>query len=320
MHGKIIEHNQTKYHLTFGTHFPVMRLASGSTVRCSVPDCDGYDANGQRLPDERFERGDNNAVPIGNPCAGPWYLEDAQPGQAIRVRIKSIEVDSCFGRTGLNARQIHFPGNLLAGDNDTDGNVQVPREIRRWTIHPDKTAASMEMKASGGKVFTTKLSPFPGCIAVAPPKGEFIYTVNKGPFGGNIDISLLTAGCSVDLPVFVPGALLFIGDIHAGQGDGEIIGGGIEVSGTITFSVERLEHKRICYPQWENDQYIGAIGVHPDLKEAFNIAYSQMILRLCDEYGYNRWDAFHALSQVCLARPGGYQSATCYAEKKLFEK
>src|SRR5439155_1554878 len=88
-----------------------------------------------------------------------------------------------------------------------------------------------------------KIDPMLGCFGVAPPRGQAISCATSGQYGGNMDYRGFTQGVTVYFPVFVPGALLHVGDGHAIQGDGEIVGTGIEISFDVQFTVQLLKGK-----------------------------------------------------------------------------
>lgn len=316
---KTLHYTPEVYHLTFGGHRDVCRIREGQPVQLYLPDCDGLGPDGKRLPPERFEQSDHCDIFVGNPVGGPFYLENACPGDTVVVHIEDIKIDRDFGRTGLSSRQIHISPKLLTGSLDTDWNVNVPREVRFWDIDLETNTASLKLPASKQPVVRVELDPFPGIVAVAPPDGQFIHTLNRGVYGGNLDIPYLKTGASIHLPVFMKGAMIFLGDIHAAQGDGEVIGGGIEVGGSITFRAELLKNKSITSPRIESANAIGAVGTGYNLNDAMEMAYAQTVLCLVQDYGFDRWDALHLVSQTAKASPGGFRSAYCRVEKKYLD-
>ncbi len=110
------------------------------------------------------------------------------------------------------------------------------------------TAGLSTLAAPPGSL-SIPLAPMVGCFGVAPPDGQTIATTTSGQYGGNMDYPGFTAGATVYLPVFVQGALFFIGDGHAAQGDGEIVGTGIETSFDVQFTVRILKGKTIAWPR-----------------------------------------------------------------------
>jgi acetamidase/formamidase len=111
------------------------------------------------------------------------------------------------------------------------------------------------------KNFKIKLNPMLGCVAVAPATGQSFRTGWPASFGGNMDYNGLREGVTVYLPVNVPGALLFVGDGHAAQGDGELTGDALETSMDIEFTVDLIRGQRTQGPRMENDEWLMASGI-----------------------------------------------------------
>jgi acetamidase/formamidase len=126
------------------------------------------------------------------------------------------------------------------------------------------------------KNFTIPLRPMIGGIGVAPFKGQAISTNDSGNHGGNLDYNEIREGATVYLPVFQHGALLFVGDGHAAQGDGELSGDALETSLEVEFSVEVLQGKSISSPRVENAEYLMALGVHGSLVAAMQRATAEL--------------------------------------------
>ncbi len=127
-----------------------------------------------------------------------------------------------------------------------------------------------------------------GCFGVAPPGGQAISTATSGQHGGNMDYRGFVSGVTVYFPVFVPGALLLVGDGHAIQGDGEISGTGIEISFDVRFTVDLLKGKQIHWPRGENEAYIFTVGNARPLDQALQHATTEMVRWLQDDSDYPR--------------------------------
>ena len=127
------------------------------------------------------------------------------------------------------------PGSILARTER-----QAPRAA--WLLDKAKGTARLDGTDIGG--IELKMRPMLGCVGVAPARKEAIATSTPGAFGGNMDYAGMNQGVKVMLPVNEPGALLFIGDGHALQGEGEVVGTGLETSMDVEFTVQlaQLEH------------------------------------------------------------------------------
>jgi acetamidase/formamidase len=135
-------------------------------------------------------------------------------------------------------------------------------------------------------------------VAVAPANGEAFGGLWPGDFGGNLDAADVTEGATVYLPVFHPGALFYFGDGHALQGDGEIIGSGLETTMDVTFQFDLIKGKAIRWPRIENADHIMVAGSARPLVDAMRIAYVELIEWLVAEYGFEKMEAFQVASQV----------------------
>jgi amidase len=131
-----------------------------------------------------------------------------------------------------------------------------------------------------------------GCVAVAPsPWDSPVDTRDSGDLGGNMDFNEIREGSTVFLPVRQPGALLYLGDAHAVQGDGELNGNALETSMDIEFSVDVQRGKNIGSPRVENSEYLMAVGLSGSLDDAFRVATSELASWLRTEYNLSREEA-----------------------------
>jgi acetamidase/formamidase len=142
------------------------------------------------------------------------------------------------------------------------------------------------------------MHPFLGCLGVAPALGEARTSFTPGEWGGNMDSPEVSAGHTVYLPVNVPGALLFFGDGHAAQGDGEVGVTGIEIPMRVRLQVDLLKGHKIAWPRFENEQAIMAYGATRPLDDALRIAFTELIGWIEADYGLSKLDAYELLSKV----------------------
>jgi len=213
--------------------------------------------------------------PGAHPLTGPIFVEGAEPGDALEVRILEIGFLTPYGVSGF----------LPAGGTLPDDFPYAA--LRLFEIDPEAGVAHMEPD------LTVPVRPFLGSIGVAPPvlRGR----VSSGPPGfhvGNLDNKELIEGATLFLPVHVPGALLSIGDGHAAQGDGEVSGTAIETSLTARVQVLLHEDMRLGWPRAETPTHYISMGLHPDLDEAARIATREMIDFLVEHLGVDRDDAY----------------------------
>lgn len=262
------------YHHTFAAAHPVLlRIRPGDTVVTKTVDSAGFDfANVRRTKTH------------GNPLTGPFYIEGAEPGDALAVRIDRLAPNRPHGYTGRAVGVKDLPANLEAPMPDPDAVIKGYSYLVPWIIDlKNRTARPRDSAAS----FSFPLRPMLGCIGVAP---EGDYAPRSGPagyWGGNIDYNWVREGTTVLLPVFHKGGLLFFGDGHALQGDGEAVGSGVETSLDVTVNVTLRKNARLTGPRAETKDYLISIGGKPDanLNQSLDIALKDMLRWLIEEKG-----------------------------------
>ena len=221
-----------------------------------------------------------------NPSSGCIRVRGAQPGQMLSVTVNDIRLGDT-GFTRFRGSTGALPGWLGASAIGECSRVVEIRDNR--VLWSDSLALDVR--------------PMLGFVGVAPPM-ERHHNGWGGYWGGNMDIQEMCAGATVHLPVYVPGALLHIGDMHAIQGDGEICGaGGIESEGVaeITCSLGP-EPPSMDYPRIENETHIIAVGMARPAEDAFRLALTNLLRWMEESYGFDRRDAFLLLGQVLEAR------------------
>lgn len=268
------------YYTSLGSYEPVLRIASGDTVITTTVDNAGRDASDQPV------------TPGGNPQTGPFYIESAEPGDTIAVRFDRLWPNRTKGRT-----------STIIATNVVDPHYvnQMPKEHieAEWELDlKEGTATLIKPETKLGRLKLT-LDPMLGCFGVAPPRGQSISAGTSSTHGGNMDYKGFVSGVTVYFPVFVPGALLFMGDGHAVQGDGEIVGTGIEISFDVQFTVQLLKGKRINWPRAENAEYIMTVGNARPLDQALQHATTEMIRCLQSDFGLDE-RAAHILMGQCV--------------------
>jgi amidase len=264
----------TNFELYFTSRVdPVLRIAPGDTVTTWSVGADGVDAKGERRS------------PGGNPQTGPFYVEGAMPGDTLVVRLNRIRTNRAWAVSGSRVVPAAVEPGYLSGLKWVDGFNS------RWTIDTAAGIARLEQPPDALKDFTVPLRPMLGCVAVAPAQQWAIRTTDSGRFGGNMDYNELVEGTTVYLPVNHPGALLFVGDGHAAQGDGELTGDALETSMDIEFTVDVLEGRSFGHPLFENTEYLISVGIGGSLDQALQMATSGIMRWLERDYKLNASEA-----------------------------
>ena len=270
-----------QFHNTFSAaHPPVMRVRPGDRVLTKTVDAGGTDWDGK-------------AVATGpNPQTGPFYVEGAAPGDTLIVRIEKLETN----------RATAFSSSLLAPYTVDPASLatRVDRDAVRVTWRINKTTGMVRVETPGivPDGLELPLRPMLGCIGVAPARKETIATSTPGSFGGNMDYAGMTAGVTVMLPVYEPGALLFIGDAHARQGEGEVSGTGLETSMDVEFTVDLVKGKTIGWPRLETATHFIVLGSARPLLEALQHATSEMQRWLVADHGFSERGAATFMGQA----------------------
>jgi amidase len=248
---------------------PALRIFPGDTVKTKSVDTGGSDENSVRQS------------LYGNPLTGPFYIEGALPGDTLVVKLNRVRTNRDWGYSGEGiVGNALGPGYLM--------NLRRARNFNsRWKLDSEKGIAYLEHPPRSLKNFTIPLRPMLGCVGVAPPSLNAIRTTDSGVFGGNMDYNEIREGTTVYLPVFHEGALLFMGDGHAAQGDGELTGMALETSMEFEFTVDVISGKSIGTPRAENAEYLMAIGIGGSLDQALQRATTEMAQWLEGDYNLN---------------------------------
>ena len=281
-----------KYHATindvkyaYGPAAPVAHVKPGDIIETNTLDAFG---NVLKKP------GDKQSMVKGdNPLTGPFYVDGAQPGDTLAVKILELQVD---GNQGVGALGPSF-GALNATGYTPMLHPPLPERI--WFYPIDKATNTATFRALDSR-FSVKipLHPFFGCIGVAPAAGEARSSIVPAEFGGNMDAPEASVGNTLYLPVNVPGALLYMGDGHAAMGDGEVAGTAIEVSLLARVQVNVMKGRKINWPRFENSDSIMAVGAYRPLDDALRIAFTELVDWIHKDYGLSNLDAYELLSKV----------------------
>ena len=264
------EFTPSQFHRVFSSAIaPVLHIFPGDTVRTWSVDSGGRDAQGVIR------------AAGGNPLTGPFYIEGAMGGDTLVVR---------FNRIRLN-RDSAQSGDSIAAHALSPHHFKELKPVEKfdskWRLDRDRGVAVLANPTGRLKSFRVRLEPMLGCVGVAPPGRQSFHSGQLGPWGGNMDYNQIREGVTLYLPVFHPGALLFVGDGHAAQGDGELTGDALETSMDIEFTVELVEGKAPGTPRAENDEYLMAIGIGGSLADALERATSELARWLERDYKLN---------------------------------
>ena len=277
------------YYRTFSHTNPVLRhISAGEVVSTRTVDSSGRDFHGDvRHPES------------GNPLTGPFFIDGAEPGDAILVHLRRVRLNRNWGysgyRLGVYALLPEFIEGLYPNIYKEGAVIPGRSNLVRWDIDLAQNVVRLRNPASAAVKMEFPAIPMLGCIGVAAP-GDFSPTSGpSGSYGGNMDYNRVREGATVILPVYHPGALLYMGDGHALMGDGEATGNGIETSMDVEFSVEIGKKMTLDGPRLENAESIISIGSQPEfvssLDRALEMATTDMVKWLAADYNMEPWAA-----------------------------
>jgi acetamidase/formamidase len=246
----------------------------------------------------------------GHLITGPVYIEGAEPGDMLEVQILDIRTRVPWGINFTRARSgvlsEDYPG-YRQGDPPLDIPPETP-DLPPEEFHVIRTETVDDRDygvwPSGIRV---RLAPFMGIYAVAPDAAAEDFGVDvrgvrrsgpPGPFGGNLDVKHLTAGTSLFLPIFHPGARFYVGDPHGAQGDGEVSGTAIEQSMVGIFRFVVHKDADVAIPRGETPTHHLVMGFDTDLDRAMRNATYEVVRFLVAHYGLRPSEAFSVASAV----------------------
>jgi acetamidase/formamidase len=276
---------------TYGPHKPVMKIKPGTVIISSTEDC--YDGKVKKPTDKPSEVME---LWKDNPLTGPFYIQGAEMGDILAVHIRKIEPARPY------AISSYGPGFGAITGTEYTAILESPLPELVWWYEVDKEKGTVRYKSlKGNTVIDIPMTPMIGCLGVAPAKFEYRWSVTPEAYGGNMDCPEVKVGNTIYLPVNVPGAYLFFGDAHLVQGDGEIIGYGVEAAVNVELKVDLIKGKKISWPRIENDEYLMTLGMYRPLEDAFRIATKDMVLWIAEDYGLDMMDSYQLVSQVMKA-------------------
>ena len=278
-------HNELAY--TFGGVAPRHRIQSGTRIITWTEDCfDGTIKTPADLVSKVTVPGHDN------PQTGPFYVEGAQPGDTLAIKILSLTPARDY------AISTFIPGFGIMVGNDRTAMLGPDLAETTWRYDVDAKRGVARTKSTDGKhSWEVPLAPFLGCIGVAPAGGEVRSTIVPDTFGGNMDCPEVRAGNTVYLGVNMPGGLLSFGDGHYAMGDGEIIGAAIEGAMNVDLIVTLLKGMKTPIPRIENEREVMFVGAARPLEDAARVAFKAMIGWVREKSGMSELDAYQFVSQ-----------------------
>jgi amidase len=268
------------YHYVFSPYVePIATVESGETVAIYTEDA--FESRIQTVDDLPTRVLGSHL----NPQTGPIYIEGAEPGDTLAVRIEEIEPTRDWAVSAF----IPSFGGLTSTAATRTLNEPLPERLWFYELadgvfrHEDK--------------FRVPWRPFLGTIGTAPEL-EAVSALTPHSHGGNMDCRDTCPGNTVHLPVRVPGALFFTGDGHGNQGDGELCGVALEITTRSVLTFELIKGRTIEWPRIESSEQLMTVGSARPMEDAARIAYTELVEWIAADYQFDRWEAYQLLTQV----------------------
>ena len=280
---------------------PLVRCKPGESVEIETYDAStGYfkSADDKAIPGKR--PGFDRTPPHANPIGGPIFVEGAQRGDVLVITIEDIVVDS-YSWIAIGPRR----GPLGESTRWPELSADYTTKIFKHTPGPSGTTRD------GTLHFSDKLSwpitPFIGTLGVAPDREVTTSLDGQGEWGGNLDIRDVCPGNTIYLPIHHPGALFYLGDVHASQGDTEFTGTAAETKATVRVQLDVIKYKGIPWMRIEKPNSIIAVHANRPVEVAVETATFHLMDWLISEYGFTPTDAYCLVSTCPDFRINVYQ-------------
>ena len=248
---------------------PVLHVSSGDTIHTTTIDAAGTDEHGV------------SRASAGNPVTGPFHIHNAMPGDTVAVHLQRLRLN----------RNWAVSGNMISNRAVTPAllpQMNYRGQIVRWHLDSTKGIATPENPSENLARYVVALRPMLGCIALAPEATRPAPDTGEvGVWGGNMDFNEIVEGTTVYLPVSVPGGMLYFGDAHAAQGDGELSNNGLETSMEVEIGVSCIPKRLTSTPHIESPTHIMVMGLGDLLDSALRNATSNMLESLMRQYKLN---------------------------------
>jgi acetamidase/formamidase len=284
-----------QYYRTFSHTNPVgKRIKPGDIIITKTVDSGGQD----------FQ--DRQRTPAGNPLTGPFYVEGANEGDALVVKLRKVRMNRNWGYTAYRLGPFSVLPEYMESVYPNHYKMDLIRKGRDnmipWDLDLARNTVRLREPVSNKIKLDFPARPMLGCIGVAAP-GDFAPTSGPaGSYGGNLDYNEIGEGATVILPVYHPGGLLFIGDGHALMADGEPTGTGIETSMDVEFSVELKKAASLTGPRVETADYLISLGAQAEFTSSLNrglqMATTDMVKWLINDYQMEPWAAHQLIGAV----------------------
>jgi amidase len=280
---------------------PLLRVRAGESFEIET-----YDASTGffKTPDDKAipgkRPGFDRTPPHANPIGGPVFLEGAERGDVLAVTIEDIVVDD-YSWVAIGPRR----GPLGESTRWPELSADYTTKIFKHT--PGKSGTTRDGTLHFNDRLSWPITPFIGTLGVAPDREVTTSLDGQGEWGGNLDIRDVAPGNRILLPIYHPGALFYLGDVHASQGDTEFTGTAAETKATVRIKLDVIKSKKIPWMRIEKPHSIVAIHANRPLEVAVETATFNLMDWLITEYKFTPTDAYCLVSTCPDFRINVYQ-------------
>jgi acetamidase/formamidase len=280
---------------------PLLRVQPGEPFEVETDDAStGY----FKTPDDKAiparRPGFDRTPPLANPIGGPVYLEGAERGDVLVVTLEDILVDD-YSWIAIGPKR----GPLGESTRWPELSADYTTIIFRHAPGPSGTTRDGTLRFNDR--ISWPITPFVGTLGVAPDREVATSLDGQGEWGGNLDIRDAAVGNRIYLPVFHPGALFYLGDVHASQGDTEFTSIAAETRATVRVRLDLMKDKRIPWMRIEKPESIVSVYASRPLEVAVETATFNLMDWLITEHGFTATDAYCLVSTCPDFRINVYQ-------------
>ncbi len=297
---RITREESTKYAFDW-EDIPLLRVGTGESFEIETFD---VGTNYFKSPADKAipaqRPGFDHQPPLTNPIGGPVWLEGAERGDTLVVTVEDIVVDDySWTTTG--------PGRGPLGESTLWPELSGDYTTMIFRHEPGPSGTTRDGRLHFNDRISWPITPFIGTLGVAPDREVTTSADGQGTWGGNLDIRDAAPGNRIFLPIYHPGALFYLGDIHASQGDTEFIGTAAENKATVRVKLDLLKGKSIPWMRIEKPDSIISVYAYRPLEVAVETATINLMQWLVSEYAFSQTEAYCLVSTCPDFRINVYQ-------------
>ncbi|MBL8867253.1 MAG: acetamidase/formamidase family protein [Planctomycetia bacterium] len=297
---RILREQATRYAFDWRDE-PLLRVKPGESFEIETYDASrGYfrTPEDKAIPGKR--PGFDRSPPLVNPIGGPVFVEGAEKGDCLVVHLEEIVVDE-YSWIAIGPNR----GPLGSSTRWPELSADYTTKIFHHTKGPSGTTRDGTLKFNDR--ISWPITPFVGTLGVCPDREVVTSLDGQGAWGGNLDARDMAVGNKIYLPIAHAGALFYLGDVHASQGDTEFTGTAAETKSTVRLRLELLKKKRMPYLRIEKPDALIALHADRPLEVAVETATFNLMDWLITEHGFTPTDAYCLVSTCPDFRINVYQ-------------